>query len=370
MQQSSRSNDVGITESSASVTSRPVTGGALDALLVPALERALVEVDGNAPLLTTMTRYHLGMVDAAGTPTDAETRIAVQGKRMRPALAVLSAIAAGGEATHAAPIAAGIELLHNFSLVHDDIQDRSPNRRHRATVWRIWGDAQAINTGDALFAAAHLAVLQTDPTIASTGTILELAAEFNRMTIAIVRGQVLDLGFEGRGDVTPEDYLGMIQGKTAAIVRYAAWAGALVGGASPEIAARFGQMGLALGIGFQIRDDLLGIWGTTEETGKEVADDIRRRKQSLPILLLRAQASAEDTERLDTLYANDVIDEEGVGVVLALLDRYSIQEQVVAQVTAAHDEATAELEAIADGTANVGIDGIRDLITRMRDRLS
>ncbi|HEU0164891.1 MAG TPA: polyprenyl synthetase family protein [Thermomicrobiales bacterium] len=342
----------------------------LDALLAPPLEQALSEMEGNAPLLPRMARYHLGMVDATGAPTDLETRKLVQGKRMRPLLAVLSCLAVGGRAGDAAPIAAAIELLHNFTLVHDDIQDRSPNRRHRATVWRIWGDAQAINAGDGIFSAAHLAVLQTPHDMLPAESLFTLTAEFNRMTIAIVRGQVLDLGFEGRGDVTPDDYLGMISGKTAAIVRYAAWAGSIVGGAPEEVSDRFARMGLALGIGFQIQDDLLGIWGTSEETGKEVADDVRRRKQSLPVLLLRSQANAEDTELLDRLYANDEIDEPGIARVLQLLDAYDIQRQVVAKVEEAHDEASQILAEVAGGTSNPGLDGIQELITRMRVRLS
>jgi geranylgeranyl diphosphate synthase type I len=289
---------------------------------------------------------------------------------MRPLLAVLSCLAAGGRAEDAAPIATAIELLHNFTLVHDDIQDRSPNRRHRATVWRIWGDAQAINAGDGIFSAAHLAVLQTPHDMLPAESLFSLVAEFNRMTIAIVRGQVLDLGFEGRGDVTPDDYLGMISGKTAAIVRYAAWAGSIVGGATPDVSNRYARMGLALGIGFQIQDDLLGIWGSNEETGKEIADDIRRRKQSLPILLLRSQANAEDAKLLNRLYATDEIDESGIARVLQLLDAYEIQRQVVAKVDEAHDEASQVLSDVTGATTNPGVDGIRELITRMRVRLS
>jgi len=347
-----------------------LTGAELDRLLYLELENALAEMNGNAPMLPRMARYHLGMVDSSGAAVEAEVRITGQGKRMRPLLAVLSCMAAGGNAEAAAPIAAAIELLHNFSLVHDDIQDRSPNRRHRATVWRVWGDAQAINVGDALFAASHLAVLHTRHDIVAPEIVLELTAEFNRMTIAIVRGQVLDLEFEGRSDVQPEDYLGMITGKTAAIVEYAAWAGSLVGGASQEDASQYAKVGLALGIGFQIRDDLLGIWGAREETGKEVADDIRRRKQSLPILRLRSQASPEDTELLNGLYAREEIDEGGVIDVLRLLEKYGIQQQVLGEVRTAHRRANDALAGLALTGSNPGFQGIASLIARMQDRLS
>lgn len=342
----------------------------LDQLLAPELEHALLEIDGQAPMLPRMARYHLGMVDSSGTAVPPETRLLVQGKRIRPLLAVLSCLAAGGTAQAAAPIAAAIELLHNFTLVHDDIQDRSPNRRHRATVWRVWGDAQAINAGDALFAASHLAVLHTSREVVSPETLLELVTAFNKMTIAIVRGQVLDLEFEGRGDIQPDDYLGMITGKTAAILEYAAWAGSLVGGASREDATKFANVGLALGLGFQIRDDLLGIWGAQADTGKEIADDIRRRKQTLPILRLRSIAAPEDSAILNDLYARDEIDEQGVVEVLQMLEKYGIQQQAAAEVKSAHERASNALASLTHAEDNEGIQGIKALIARMQDRLS
>lgn len=343
----------------------------LDRLLDPELDRGLAELEADAPMLALMARYHLGLVDSGGTPLSDSERRTVQGKRIRPLLAILSCIACGGSPDDAAPLATGIELLHNFTLIHDDIQDRSPNRRHRATVWRIWGDAQAINAGDALFAVSNLAVLATPAdAVASMNQIHHLIAEFNRMTIAIVAGQVRDLDFEGKRDVQPEDYLAMITGKTAAIVRYAAWAGSIVGGANERQAEAFARVGLALGIGFQIRDDLLGIWGTTEETGKQVADDIRRRKQSLPVLLLRSQATPPETETLDALYAQDEIDENGVRTILDLMEIHAVHQQTHDQVEAAHQDAVAALASIGSSEGNPGLAAIARLIERMRVRSS
>ncbi|MGB3330738.1 MAG: polyprenyl synthetase family protein, partial [Thermomicrobiales bacterium] len=340
----------------------------LDQVLDPEIEHALGELAGEAPLLSLMTRYHLGIVDSTGQPLADADRRAVQGKRIRPLLALLSCMASGGTAAWAASLATGIELLHNFTLIHDDIQDRSPNRRHRATVWRIWGDAQAINAGDALFAASNLAVLATFRDGVPPATIQRLIAEFNRVTIAIVGGQVRDLDFEGKAHVSPEAYLEMITGKTAAILRYAAWAGSIVGGADEQRADAFARMGLALGVGFQIRDDFLGIWGTREETGKEVADDIRRRKQSLPILLLRAQASPEDSETLNALHTGDEIDQRGVATVLALLDTYAIRQQVLDQGESTHQDAVAALDSLGPADGNPAIVALSGLIERMRVR--
>ncbi len=319
--------------------------GALDALIEPYLREAVAALDGSAPLLAGMARYHLGEVDAALAPTPPGA--VDRGKRIRPAVALLCAGAAGGDPAVAAPLGAAIELLHNFTLIHDDVQDESPTRRHRPTVWSLWGVGQAINAGDALFAAAHLPLYRlidagADPTIT-----LRVLEGFDRMTIAIVTGQTLDLGFEGRADVMPADYLDMIDGKTAAIVRFAAWAGSLLGGADEATAGRFAVFGRALGLGFQVQDDLLGVWGATSQTGKAPADDIRRRKQSLPILLLRERSDATTRAELDARFAAPAIDEAGVARVLDLLAQADIRPAVEAQVAALHDEARAALLAAA-----------------------
>ena len=342
----------------------------VDHLLQPELEAVIAALDGDAPLLAQMARYHLGWSDGAGEPTSPAVRRSAQGKRLRPAVALLCSAATGGRMEHAAPLAAAIELLHNFTLIHDDIQDRSPNRRHRATVWRVWGDGQAINAGDALFAAAHLALFRLVDLDVPAPTVLHLAAAFDRMTLDIVRGQVLDLGFEGRDDVTPDAYLSMIRGKTAAILRFAAWAGALTAGADEATAGRFGEFGEALGVGFQLRDDMLGIWGTHDATGKDAADDIRRRKQTLPILMLRQAATADERDRLDELYGGAEIDEAGVAEVLDLLDRHGIEQQVARQVAALHDQAAGALETALTGAhpMNDAARGLQALVARLSER--
>lgn len=333
-----------------------------------AIDTLLQELDVNADLLHRMAAYHFGKITPSGAPVDEDDQRRIQGKRMRPLIAVLSSVAAGGTPADAAPLAAAIELLHNFTLIHDDIQDRSPNRRHRSTVWRIWGDAQAINAGDALFAAAQIGVLDTPSPHITTDRLLEIARAFNRMTIDIVRGQVLDLEFEGRDDVSPDDYLDMIRGKTAAIVRFSAWAGSLLGGASDETADLFARFGEALGLGFQIRDDALGIWGEAAETGKDTADDIRRRKQSLPVLLLRAAASPEDRETLAQVFGGDRVGEDGVEAVLSMFESYDIASDVERRVHAYHDEAVTALDALASGTDPRALAALRSLTDRMAVR--
>jgi len=309
----------------------------VDTLITPHMSAAMSALKGPASLLNGMAEYHLGWVDSTFTPVPHGSND--KGKRIRPLLAMLCCEAAGGGADRAAPLAAALELLHNFTLVHDDIQDHSPTRRHRPTVWALWGNAQAINAGDALFAAAHLALLRLRDGGSDSGLILDLLEAFDRMTIDIVAGQVQDLSFETRRNVMPEDYVQMITGKTAAIVEYAAWAGAVLGGAKAEHASRFKEFGLALGLGFQIQDDLLGIWGTIAETGKAAADDIRRKKQSYPILLLRFAMNGDSIVELDQLYESAEIDIAGINRVLALLDEYHVRGQVEERVRFHHDQA-------------------------------
>ncbi|MGI8477377.1 MAG: polyprenyl synthetase family protein [Thermomicrobiales bacterium] len=308
--------------------------------------RAAVDfLDGPAPMLAGMGRYHLGWVD--GALRDVPPGSIDQGKRVRPGVALLCCAAVGGEAAVAAPLGAAIELLHNFTLVHDDIQDHSPTRRHRPTVWTLWGSSQAINAGDALFAAAHLALFRLLACGHDAATVLRVAEAFERMTIDIVAGQVLDLSFEAESSVSTEAYLAMIDGKTAAIVTFAAWAGALLGGSGDARADLFGEFGRALGLGFQIQDDLLGVWGKREETGKEPADDIRRKKKSLPVLMLREKADASDRAVIDGLYRGDEVDAAGVRTMLSLLDAYGVRGDVEARVRFHHDAAIQALTVAA-----------------------
>jgi geranylgeranyl diphosphate synthase type I len=335
-------------------------------MLEPSLRDALAALAGRAALLDGMARYHLGYADAdlRGIPAGVVDR----GKRVRPAIALLVAGAMGGRPERAASIAAALELLHNFTLIHDDIQDESRTRRHRPTVWALWGIGQAINAGDALYAAAHLPFYQLPAQGISPELTLRLLEAFDRMAIAIVAGQTLDLSFEKRSDVSPSEYLAMIAGKTAAIVRYAAWAGALVGGASEARAREWGEFGLALGLGFQIRDDLLGTWGTPSQTGKANADDIRRRKQTLPALLLRERLDEEEREELDRLYASPRVEDAGVARVLALLERKAVRREVEIEIARRHDQALRALEHAAPAGDNPYHRQLRRLVEQLANR--
>jgi geranylgeranyl diphosphate synthase type I len=289
-----------------------------------------------------MIRYHLGWADEQFLSASFDA-----GKRIRPFICLQACAAVCGDLGPALDIAAAIEILHNFTLVHDDIQDRSETRRHRPTVWSLWGESQAINAGDAMFALGQIAALRIlDHDIASerSGPVLR---GYNDVALRIVEGQVLDLGFEERWSISAGDYLEMIRGKSAAIVAYAAWVGALLGGADFSIAEQFRAFGETLGLGFQIRDDVLGIWGETAVTGKRKGDDIRRRKKSLPIIKLAAAAAPAEAERLRDLYSHTTISEADLEWIMELLRRYEIEDELQAVVADYHERARRLIESAA-----------------------
>jgi geranylgeranyl diphosphate synthase, type I len=338
-----------------------------EAMLDSAMRCAIDQIEPSSAQLANMARYHMGWVSADFEPVAPGS--VNPGKRIRPRIAMLVCMAQSGDGRDAVPIAAAIELLHNFTLVHDDVQDRSELRRHRQSVWSLWGEAQAINVGDSLFAASHLALFQMDRIAAESSPLTRLAPEFDQMAIRIVGGQSMDLAHEGNVLVTPEQYLTMIRGKTAAILRYSAWAGAIVADAIERVASKFGDFGEALGMAFQIRDDLLGIWGDSNETGKAATGDIWRRKQTLPILELRRLVSPIEREEVDRLYSAEV-DAQAVRRILDLLHQYNVKSLVENEIAAYHNLAEdALLEALPAGNSPSRSE-LLDLVGSLQSRVA
>jgi len=249
---------------------------------VEALDSAMHAVVGSfddVPLeFETMIKYPLGWVQESGDQYEGET-----GKRVRPILLFACTHAAGGDWKQASFAAAAVEILHNFSLVHDDIQDDSPTRHNRPTVWQVWGMPMAINVGDAMFALAYRAIELLDQTPLDADTRLHVQRVFNRTILELTRGQYLDMKFERRDDVTVDEYVSMVRGKTAALLAGTAEIGALIAGADAPAAEAYARFGLDMGIAFQIRDDILGIWGDADVTGKSAATDIVAKKKSVQI---------------------------------------------------------------------------------------
>lgn len=222
-----------------------------------------------------MAHYHLGWEAAASNK---------QGKRIRPLLSLLVCSAAGGAWQQALPAAAAVELIHNFSLIHDDIEDGSETRRGRPTMWKKWDLPQALNTGDALLILSRIAAHRLRETGTEEATLLSVFQALDRACLQLTFGQHLDLAFESREQVTEDDYLTMIGGKTSALLVAAAAVGAHAAGAEEEAIRAYSEFAHHLGMAFQIQDDILGIWGEPELTGKPAGDDLLSCKKTLPVV--------------------------------------------------------------------------------------
>jgi geranylgeranyl diphosphate synthase type I len=260
--------------------------------------RAPVNADTLATLYGQL-EYHLGWRDADFQPEHLHP-----GKQLRPALTLLAAELTGGRAavTQALGLAASIELIHNFSLAHDDIEDGDESRRGRPTLWKLWGQAQGINTGDALFALARLPLWDMPQRGVAPETVIRLARLVDLSCLELCEGQHLDMSFEGQRSITEAKYLDMIGRKTAALMACAAECGARVGAPEDEaLGDQMGKFGRALGLAFQLRDDVLGIWSATE-LGKSAAGDIRRKKMTLPIIQALEHGTKPDRVALAQLY--------------------------------------------------------------------
>ncbi|MCL6511612.1 MAG: polyprenyl synthetase family protein [Anaerolineae bacterium] len=326
---------------------------------VPHIEEEMRAVinDGLQPRqFNVMLNYHLGFADHHGAPA-----AAASGKRIRPMLTLLSCEACGGDWQMALPAAAAVELLHNFSLIHDDIEDRDELRRGRPTLWKVWGEAQAINAGDAMFAFAHLALLRSAERGAPVERVVRAMRAFDEMCIRLTIGQHLDLSFESRSDVTAEEYMRMIEGKTAALTAAACEIGALIGNADDETARAFAAFGRWLGIAFQLQDDVLGIWGDPALTGKQDSD-LANGKKTLPVLY-----AAERDARLHERYlrASRLTDAE-VQTVREMIEAVGGKAHAEQAARESYASALAALEAA--GLNNPAGQALRALAERLVER--
>jgi geranylgeranyl diphosphate synthase type I len=289
----------------------PDTVGHVRELITPALQEMVDRLDAGSRL---MVSYHFGWCDEQGRPVNANG-----GKAIRPALALLGAEACGADPQTALPAAAAVELVHNFSLVHDDLMDRDRRRRHRPTVWALWGDAAAVLAGDAMFSLAHEVLLECNSAHrAAAQTTIAIASR------ALIRGQGADVAFESRDDVSLAECSSMSWAKTAALIAASAVAGAQLAGGPPLVCEALGAYGGHLGMAFQLVDDLLGIWGHPAVTGKPVYSDLRSRKKTLPVtwtLHSGGQAGRELAAWLaDAAQAGTASDDE-LGDVAGLIER-------------------------------------------------
>ena len=310
--------------------------------LVHGALRRVVEGRDDPDGFYDIVRYHLGWVDEDLAPLTSGS-----GKGLRGGLLLLICAALGGDETSAASLAAGVEMLHNFSLLHDDIEDGSLTRRHRPTVWTIWGTARGINVGDGLYALAHLALLDSPLRADAPALFVGILDRFARATLLLCEGQHLDMGFENRDAATVpvDEYLRMIGGKSAALIGAAAWIGARAAGASNTRAETAYRFGYDLGMAFQMQDDILGIWGDEAVTGKSAVGDITSRKKTLPVLLALQHADPAGRTTLAQRYAAPVPDATGedTRAILDLLDATGARALTTAYLRRYSDAAFAAL---------------------------
>jgi geranylgeranyl diphosphate synthase type I len=314
-------------------------------------------------VLYSIQRYHLGWLSAEFEPLPGDLARQYGGKKLRGVLCLLACEAVGGDPTAAVPAAAAVEFIHNFSLIHDDVEDEDPERRHRPTVWRLWGVAQAVNAGSNMQVLVNEAALRLRERGVSPERALSAISMLTCAMLAMTEGQALDLAWQDRWDLGVEHYLRMAAGKTAALTEAATACGASVATTQTDVLDHLACFGRAFGMAFQARDDYLGIWGRSEQTGKPVGADIQHGKRSLPIVYALERWTEPSLQgRLSDLRAR--LGERDVEQVLALLEdagSRSFVEQIVARYTS---EALAHLDALAEcGSPELGRSDLRAITT-------
>jgi len=300
--------------------------------------RAVLNNRKSVGRLYDMMKYHLGWLDDGFNDCRAP-----RGKSLRSTMCLLACEAVAGDRQKALPAAAAVELLHNFSLIHDDIEDGDDKRRHRDTLWKLWGIPQAINTGDAMDIVANLSLLELDGQIRPE-MMVEIMRLFNMNVIELCEGQYLDMDFQNRSEVSVDEYITMVSGKTAALIEASAAIGAMVATEDRDIINRFKTFGRKIGIGFQIRDDILGIWGDPESTGKSAKNDIRNKKKSMPVLY--AMEKSKHKAELKRIYAKDKLDDADIARVFDILTEAGALEYTQGEAQRYKDEAMAQFEGL------------------------
>ncbi len=323
----------------------------------PVLRKAVDRLD---PRLSQVCAYHLGWVDLDGAPAAGSS-----GKALRPTLVLLAARACAGDPAQAVPAAVAVELVHNFSLLHDDVMDGDTQRRHRRTVWAAFGIPTAVLAGDALLALAMEVVLRAEPGGAEATSV---AATLAGSVGELITGQSADLDFETRDDVDLAAGLAMADGKTASLLRACAVTGALSVAADQRQVELLGGYAGHVGTAFQVVDDLLGIWGEPDRTGKPRLADLRSRKKSLPVLAALGAGSTHSA-RLAELYRRpEPFEEQDLELVADLVQAAGGRQWAVHRAEQETDAARACLaELDPPAPVRAALEALADYVTE-RDR--
>lgn len=263
---------------------------------------------------TTPIEYHMGWSNPNGNPIKS-----TEGKRLRPALMLFACVSLGGKVERALAPAVAIELIHNFSLIHDDIEDRDTQRHNRPTVWSIWGEDKAIHIGSLLYDLAFIQMGEVSNDVSSE-QLLYTSSRLSESSFEMMKGQYLDISFEERMKVSTTEYIEMVAFKTASLISCAMDIGGFIGTGDHELASSLALLGRQLGQLFQIRDDMLGIWGDVKSTGKPVGADIRRKKKSFPIVYAMEVGRKSSIDDLNKVFNKSTLDDGDVEKVLVALD--------------------------------------------------
>ncbi len=270
---------------------------------IPDVEHTIKDYLSEAPpFIGGVIRYHFGWADQNFEPEKSES-----GKMLRPVLCLLVMDALTGNYKKVLPAAAAIEMIHNFTLLHDDIEDGDLERRGRPTAWAIWGNPLAINVGDYLYTLAFKSLFRLDNAHFSFKKIFLVQQLIADSCLILTTGQDLDLRFEQSQDVTAGMYLDMVYRKTGALLEASILTGAILGTSDPQLIKNYRGFARNIGIAFQIRDDILGIWGDAAKTGKSVDNDLRRKKKTLPIIYMLNKATGDRRKKLLALYADNAL---------------------------------------------------------------
>lgn len=283
-------------------------------LISQKIEESLLSFFNKLPSdgLTNIIRYHMGWLNK-----EFKAENSYKGKRLRPILCSLVCKVAGGNVEKSYPAGMALELTHNFSLVHDDIQDKDLLRRGRETVWSIWGIAQGINVGDAMISLAHKAILDSDLDYYKKYRLIDI---LDSAIFKLCQGQFMDVSFEERQDVNIEEYLLMVEGKTCSMFEASVEMGTVLA-EREEIIEQFGFIARNLGLGFQILDDILGLWGDPKITGKPVGSDLRQNKKTYPIIL-----GLKENPEIREIILNKSKTDRDIEYLIHLLERSGIKD--------------------------------------------
>ena len=334
-----------------------LTGIDLDRLIADTEQEMLGVIasveDERTTELYSMVRYHMGL--------DSD---APRGKRMRPLIGLLAYQSIVGDHQKALPGAAAVEMGHNFSLVHDDIEDHGSERRHRPALWTISGVPQAINTGDTLFTLSRMALYRLTEEGFSDARVLRLMRLYDETCLALCEGQFMDIWTSEHDEWMSVDYyFDMIGRKTASLIAGSAEAGAILATEDESVISAYHRFGWSVGWAFQLNDDVLGIWGDEATTGKETSD-ISTRKKTLPLIYAIAESTGADGQRLRAILAQSETQPTAaeVGDVLGILERVGAQEYTRSRARAYRDEALAEIASV--GTVDdEAVDRLTQVVT-------